>query len=49
MIGIDIGGVMVDRVAEDSDTSFFGARPVGTPAVPPSSALAIAIEASLGW
>lgn len=34
VLGIDIGGVIVDRVAEDSDTSFFGTRPMDTPAVP---------------
>lgn len=33
MLGVDIGGVIVDRVAENSDTSFFGARPMETPAV----------------
>lgn len=32
-LGIDIGGVLVDRVAEDSDTSFFGDRPMDTPLV----------------
>ena len=34
MLGIDVGGVLVDRVAEGSDTSFFGDRPTDTPAVP---------------
>lgn len=33
VIGVDIGGVLVDRVAESSDTSFFGDRPMDTPAV----------------
>lgn len=33
-IGIDVGGVLVDRVGEQSDTSFFGDRPMETPAVP---------------
>lgn len=33
VLGVDIGGVIVDRVAEGSDTSFFGARPMDTPAV----------------
>jgi hypothetical protein len=33
-LGVDIGGVIVDRVAEDSDTSFFGTRPLETPQVP---------------
>ena len=34
VLGIDVGGVLVDRVAEDSDTSFFGDHPMDTPAVP---------------
>jgi hypothetical protein len=34
VLGIDVGGVLVDRVAEGSDTSFFGANPMATPAVP---------------
>lgn len=33
MLGLDVGGVLVDRVAQDSDTSFFGDRPMETPAV----------------
>ncbi len=33
VLGIDVGGVLVDRVAEGSDTSFFGDRPMDTPAV----------------
>lgn len=33
VLGIDIGGVLVDRVAEGDDTSFFGGRPMETPAV----------------
>ena len=33
VLGIDIGGVIVDRVGEDSDTSFFGTCPMDTPAV----------------
>ena len=32
-LGLDVGGVLVDLVAEDSDTSFFGSRPLDTPAV----------------
>lgn len=32
-LGLDVGGVLVDRVAEQSDTSFFGDRPMDTPAV----------------
>ena len=34
VLGVDVGGVLVDRVAEDSDTSFFGDRPMETPVVP---------------
>ena len=34
MLGLDVGGVLVDRVAERTDTSFFGNRPIDTPAVP---------------
>lgn len=33
VLGVDVGGVLVDRVAEGSDTSFFGDRPMDTPAV----------------
>ena len=33
VLGLDIGGVLVDRVAEGEDTSFFGSRPMETPAV----------------
>lgn len=33
MLGVDIGGVIVARVAGDADTSFFGTRPMDTPAV----------------
>jgi hypothetical protein len=32
-LGVDVGGVIVDRVAEAEDTSFFGSRPLETPAV----------------
>lgn len=35
-LGVDIGGVLVDRVAEGSDTSFFGSDPMATPMVPGS-------------
>jgi hypothetical protein len=34
VLGVDVGGVLIDRVGEDSDTSFFGDRPLETPAVP---------------
>lgn len=34
VLGVDIGGVLVDRAAEHSDTSFFGDRPMETPIVP---------------
>jgi len=33
-LGIDVGGVLTDRVAATPDTSFFGDRPMETPAVP---------------
>ena len=33
VLGVDVGGVLVDRDAENSDTSFFGDRPMDTPAV----------------
>ena len=33
-LGLDIGGVLVDRAFHDSETSFFGTRPLDTPAVP---------------
>ena len=32
-LGLDVGGVIVDLVGYDSDTSFFGNRPLDTPAV----------------
>lgn len=34
VLGVDVGGVLGARVAEDSDKSFFGSRPMDTPAVP---------------
>ncbi|HET6215161.1 MAG TPA: hypothetical protein VFE14_20015 [Micromonosporaceae bacterium] len=33
VLGVDVGGVIVDRVAEREDTSFFGSRPLETPPV----------------
>ncbi|MFH5230876.1 hypothetical protein [Antrihabitans spumae] len=33
VLGVDVGGVIVDRAAENSDTSFFGLKPMDTPAV----------------
>ena len=33
VLGVDVGGVVIDRVADGSDTSFFGAHPLSTPAV----------------
>ena len=33
MLGVDVGGVIVDRVAAGEDTSFFGSQPLLTPAV----------------
>jgi len=33
VLGIDVGGVLVVRATEEDDTSFFGTRPMDTPAV----------------
>ena len=33
VLGLDVGGVLVDRAFHDSDTSFFGSRPMDTPGV----------------
>jgi hypothetical protein len=33
VLGVDIGGVLIQRAADDDDTSFFGARPMDTPPV----------------
>jgi hypothetical protein len=33
-LGVDIGGVVIDRVNDDADTSFFGDNYLATPAVP---------------
>jgi hypothetical protein len=33
VLGLDVGGVIVDRSGEEGDTSFFGDRPMETPAV----------------
>ncbi|MFG3258939.1 hypothetical protein [Streptomyces sp. NPDC048172] len=33
VLGVDVGGVIIGRVAEGSDTSFFGPQPLLTPAV----------------
>lgn len=46
VLGIDVGGVLVDRVAEGDDTSFFGSRPMETPAV--SGAFAAVAELCTG-
>jgi len=32
ILGLDVGGVLVARAAGGADTSFFGSRPMGTPA-----------------
>ncbi|SEM08158.1 hypothetical protein [Streptacidiphilus jiangxiensis] len=32
-LGVDVGGVIVDRIAAGEDTSFFGSQPLLTPAV----------------
>ena len=33
MLGVDVGGVIVSLTGRDEDTSFFGTRPLETPAV----------------
>lgn len=33
VLGLDVGGVLVDRVSDRTDTSFMGNRPMETPAV----------------
>ncbi|OHV58977.1 hypothetical protein BCD48_05695 [Pseudofrankia sp. BMG5.36] len=33
MLGVDVGGVLTSRAADDQDTSFFGSQPMLTPAV----------------
>lgn len=32
-LGVDVGGVIIDRIATGEDTSFFGSQPLLTPAV----------------
>jgi hypothetical protein len=34
VLGLDVGGVVVDRAGDDDDTSFFGDRPMESPSVP---------------
>jgi hypothetical protein len=34
VLGLDVGGVIVDRAHHGTDTSFFGNQPMATPAVP---------------
>ncbi|WP_017594943.1 hypothetical protein [Nocardiopsis potens] len=34
LLGVDVGGVVIDRIADGTDTSFFGDDPMSTPAVP---------------
>ncbi|MFW5416431.1 hypothetical protein J0910_07395 [Nocardiopsis sp. CNT-189] len=46
---MDVGGVVIDRVADGTDTSFFGDDPMSTPAVPGVfAALAALAEAFAG-
>lgn len=45
VFGVDIGGVLVDRAAENSDTSFFGSRPMETPAAVGSLEALVALAA----
>src|SRR5687767_13287048 len=42
-LGIDVGGVIIDRVADGSDTSFFGDQYLLTPAVPDAFATIAAL------
>ncbi len=48
-LGVDIGGVLIDRAEEGGDTSFFGSRPMETPIVDGAlEALARLVEAFEG-
>lgn len=42
-LGIDVGGVIIDRVADGDDTSFFGGQYLLTPAVPAAFATIAAL------
>lgn len=42
-LGIDVGGVIIDRVEDGSDTSFFGGRYLETPQVPDAIATIAAL------
>jgi hypothetical protein len=42
-LGIDVGGVIIDRVAESADTSFFGGGYLETPQVPDAIATIAAL------
>jgi hypothetical protein len=48
-LGVDVGGVIIDRVNDDTDTSFFGDNYLATTATPGVfEALAQLVEASFG-
>lgn len=45
LLGLDIGGVIVSKATRNSDTSFFGDRPMDTPPVPGAVAAISAMAA----
>lgn len=49
VLGIDVGGVLVDRAAEGSDTSFFGNDPMSTPMVPDAFSGVAALAPLFDW
>jgi len=49
VLGVDVGGVLVDRAAEGSDTSFFGSDPMSTPMVPDAFAAVATLAPLFGW
>jgi len=48
VLGVDVGGVLAERLAGDSDTSFFGGRPMATPVVAGALDAVTALSAALG-
>lgn len=48
ILGVDIGGVIISRAEEGSDTSFFGDRPLETPAVEGALEALAALRARFG-
>lgn len=47
-LGVDVGGVLIDRVNDNTDTSFFGKNFLATTAVPEAFATLKALRAQ-GW